>query len=88
MPAPSPITNPSRSLSHGREAAGGLSLKAVDSARAAANPATPMRHIAASVPPATMTSASPSWMSRVASPMACAPVEQAVTTEWFGPLKP
>ena len=25
---------------------------------------------------------------RAASPMACAPVEQAVTTAWFGPLKP
>ena len=27
-------------------------------------------------------------ISRAASPIACAPVEQAVTTEWFGPLKP
>ena len=27
-------------------------------------------------------------MSRAASPMACAPVEQAVTTEWFGPFRP
>ena len=28
------------------------------------------------------------WISRAESPMACAPVEQAVTTAWFGPLKP
>ena len=35
-----------------------------------------------------MTSASPCWISRAASPMACAPVEQAVTTEWLGPRKP
>ena len=35
-----------------------------------------------------MTSASPCWISRVASPIAWAPVEHAVTTAWFGPLKP
>ena len=27
-------------------------------------------------------------MNRAASPMACAPVEQAVTAEWFGPFSP
>jgi hypothetical protein len=47
-----------------------------------------MRLIGDSVPPATITSASSSAISRAASPMACAPVEQAVTTEWFGPLRP
>src|SRR5665213_2458600 len=88
MPAPSPITKPSRSRSHGREPRGGSSLNAVDSARAAANPAMPKRHTAASVPPHTMTSASSSMISRAASPIACAPVEQAVTTAWFGPLNP
>ena len=40
------------------------------------------------VPPQTITSASSSMISRDASPIACAPVEQAVTTEWFGPLNP
>ena len=35
-----------------------------------------------------MTSASPIWISRAASPIACAPVEQAVTTAWFGPCRP
>ncbi|GJE45494.1 hypothetical protein AEGHOMDF_4690 [Methylobacterium soli] len=27
-------------------------------------------------------------ISRAASPIACAPVEQAVTTAWFGPFSP
>lgn len=38
-----------------------------------------------SVPPATMTSASPNIIMRVASPIEWAPVAQAVTTAWFGP---
>ncbi len=46
-----------------------------------------MRQTGDSAPPATMTSASPSAIRRAASPMACAPVEQAVTTAWFGPLQ-
>src|SRR3546814_3741262 len=48
----------------------------------------PMRQMAASAPPATMTSASSHMIRRAASPSACAPVEQAVTTAWLGPLKP
>ena len=48
----------------------------------------PIGTIELSAPPATITSASPSMMSRAASPMAWTPVAQAVTTEWFGPLKP
>ena len=48
----------------------------------------PRRLIVASVPPATITSASPSWISRAASPIAWLPVAQAVTTEWLGPWKP
>ena len=88
MPAPSPMTKPSRSRSQGREARSGVSLKPVERARAAAKPATPMRQTAASAPPATITSASSQAISRAASPMAIAPVEQAVTTAWFGPRKP
>ncbi|MCY1309781.1 hypothetical protein D9M70_599070 [compost metagenome] len=57
----------------------------VDSALQAAKPASEIRQIGDSAPPATMTSASPSAIRRLASPIACAPVEQAVTTEWFGP---
>ena len=48
----------------------------------------PMRQTGDSAPPATMTSASPSAIRRLASPIACAPVEQAVTTAWFGPFSP
>ena len=66
----------------------GSSLKPVDSARQAAKPASASRPIGDSAPPATITSASPSMISRAASPIACAPVEQAVTTAWFGPLSP
>jgi 3-oxoacyl-[acyl-carrier-protein] synthase II len=78
----------SRPFDAGRDARSGVSLNPVDSAREAAKPATPMRHTAASAPPATMTSASSSMIRRAASPIAWAPVEQAVTTAWFGPLKP
>jgi len=60
----------------------------VDSALQALKPAMPISLIGLSAPPATITSASPSMISRAASPIACAPVEQAVTTAWFGPLKP
>src|SRR5712691_8174317 len=57
MPAPSPMTKPSRSLSQGRLAWAGSSLR-VESARIAANPPTPIGVMAASVPPAIITSAS------------------------------
>jgi hypothetical protein len=63
-------------------------LKPVESARQAAKPASESRFTADSAPPATITSASPSAMNRAASPMACEPVEQAVTTAWFGPFSP
>ena len=53
----------------------------------ALNPAMPISQIGLSAPPAIITSASPNWISRAASPIACAPVEHAVTTAWFGPLK-
>ena len=41
-----------------------------------------------SAPPASMTSASSIAIIRAASPIECAPVEQAVTTAWFGPIRP
>src|SRR5207247_8880916 len=65
----------------------GVSLKPVESAREAVNPAMEIRLTGDSVPPATITSASPNAMSRPASPIACEPVEQAVTTELLGPLR-
>jgi len=39
----------------------------------------------ASVPPATITSASPNRIIRAASPTECAPLAHAVTAAWFGP---
>ena len=82
------MTKPSRPLSYGRLACSGRSLNAVLSARAWAKPATPSGLIVLSAPPASMMSASSSLIIRAASPIECAPVEQAVTTEWLGPISP
>ena len=87
MPAPSPITKPSRSLSNGRLAVAGSSLRN-DRALALANPATPKGVIADSAPPQTIASALPSWSKRKASPMAFEPAAQAVATAELGPLVP
>src|SRR5215213_3232029 len=86
-PAPSPNTNPSRSLSQGRDAVAGSSLRE-DRARAAAKPPTPRGDTVDSAPPAIITSASPYSIIRPASPMQCKPVVQAVTMARFGPLRP
>ena len=86
-PAPSPSTNPSRPESNGRDACVGSSLR-VDNARIAAKPATPMGAIAASLPPANMTSASPRRMIAMALPMASEPAAQAVHVALSGPLAP
>src|SRR6185436_12809431 len=87
MPAPSPSTKPSRSLSNGRLACAGSSLR-VDSAFIAANPPMPSGVIAASAPPAIIASVSPMRIDFTASPMACADVEHADTGDQFGPLHP
>ena len=58
MPAPSPITNPSRLASNGRDALAGSSLR-VDIAFIEQKPATLNGVIAASVPPASIAVASP-----------------------------
>src|SRR5581483_6760424 len=86
-PDPSPTTNPSRSLSKGRLARVGSSLR-VERARSAANPPTLIGVTAASEPPAIMTSAASRRMISYASPMACADAEQAVHVAVFGPLAP
>ena len=52
-----------------------------------ANPAMATGHMHASVPPATMTFASPLRMNRAASPRAWLPVVHAVETQWLGSLK-
>ena len=54
----------------------------------AEKPAMPMGVMAASVPPASITSASPYWMERMASPMEWVPVAQAVTTLMHLPFIP
>ena len=41
-----------------------------------------------SSPPATTTCASPCWIHRIASPMACAPLAHAVEGAAFGPVNP
>ena len=78
---------PSRSLSNGRLARSGSSLR-VESARSAAKPPTPIGVMAASDPPAIITSAAPRWMISYASPIACADAEQAVQVARLGPFAP
>src|SRR4051812_49654687 len=85
-PPPSASTKPSRSLSHGRLALAGSSLR-VDSAFACPKPPRPQGVVAISPPPATITSASPYWMVRMPRPMAWVDVVHAVTTPRFGPFR-
>ena len=86
IPAPSPITNPLRSLSNGIDALF-LSVLLVKAVKFV-NPATPRGVIALSVPPAIITSASPHCMERYASPIEWVPVAQAVTTLMHFPFAP
>src|SRR5579872_3189903 len=86
-PPPSPITKPSRSLSKGRLAPGGSSLR-VESALAALNPAMERGVIGASTPPVIIARASPRRIIQDASPIAWALVEQALTIPMLGPLAP
>ena len=52
------------------------------------NPATPVGQMLDSVPPANITSASPYWIARSASPIQLVPVAQAVTTLVHFPFSP
>ena len=54
----------------------------------AANPPMPIRQMVASVPPHSMASASPRWIIRKESPMACALVVHAVAVAELGPFAP
>ncbi len=83
-PQPSLSTKPSRLRVNGRDALLGSSLR-VDSARIDANPPMHSGETVASVPPAIITSAPPRAIRWNASPMLCAPVEQADTWLMFGP---
>src|SRR5690606_41946899 len=87
IPAPSPSTKPSRSLSHGREATVGSSLR-VDIAFIAQKPPTEVGEEPRSAPPAIITSASPYWIIRIAMPIEWLDVAQADTAEKLGPLVP
>src|SRR5438105_2978448 len=78
---------PSRSLSNGRLAFCGSSLR-VESARIAPTPPMPIGVMAASEPPAIITSAAPRRMISNASPIACADAEHAVQVAELGPLAP
>ena len=71
----------------GREAVAGSSLR-VERARMDAKPATESGVTAASLPPQIITSASPRSRMRKASPMAWAPVVQAVEGVRLGPVAP
>ncbi len=74
------MTNPSRSASNGRDARVGSSLR-VDSAFMFWKPAMDSGVTAASAPPAIITSASPLWIKRNASPIAWADEAQAETVQ-------
>src|ERR1700690_3007011 len=86
LPAPSDITKPFLFLSKGLDAIWG---EAYFSTRAFSrtNPMNPVKLSVASHPPATMTSEVPSFISRYASPTACAPAEQVDTKDRLGPLQ-
>ena len=86
-PDPSATTKPSRPASNGREARSGSSFR-VERARIAANPPTSGSKMPASVPPASMMSASARRMISLDSPMAWPPVAQADTVAKFGPVIP
>jgi hypothetical protein len=84
--APSPITNPSRSTSKGRDAVAGSGffVSAPIWAKALTDsPVTP-----ASTPPASTTSAAPGAQQVPAEWIADAPAAQAVLTVMFGPRAP
>ncbi len=85
--APSPITNPSRPASKGREAVAGSSLR-VDMARMMANAPKQSGASGVSTPPASTTSASPVRMARHASPSAMAPEAQLIPLVLLIPVKP
>ena len=92
-PAPSPITNPPRAASKGRQHSAGSSGSmpmAAGSARALAlaNPATEVASTHPSVPPASITSASPRWTSRNARRRWRARPAHAVAAAWLGPRRP
>src|SRR5215470_939026 len=88
VPAPSPMTNPSRVWLNGRDARSGDSLNVVDSARSEQKPAKVRGTMLASAPETMITSARPARIASRARPMAWALDEQAVEIVKFGPFAP
>ncbi len=82
MPAPSPITNPSRRASNGRDSPVGLI------ASSALKPASDSGVIAASAPPVTIASAAPPRSNASAVPIAWAAAAHALTVPNTGPVSP
>ena len=87
MPAPSPITKPSRSAENGRLAVSGVSLR-LDSAVSRLKPVTPKGWIIVCAPPESITSASPRASTAHASPIACVLAAHAVRQLLAGPIAP
>jgi hypothetical protein len=87
MPAPSPITKPSRVESKGRAAVLGLSRRD-DMAVSLTKPVIPSGWIMLWRTPANMISASPARMISKASPIACVLAAQAVMQLLLGPRQP
>lgn len=87
MAAPSAMANPSRVRSKGRGACSGSSLRRVV-ALIASKHATAIGVTGASVAPATITSALPSWMSWQAWPRASMPEVQPAEMTDTGPSAP
>ena len=81
------MTKPSRSPSNGREPRSGSSLRR-EIARIAENPAMLTRVTGASVPPQIITSARPSRIASIPSPIAMFDAAQAVHSERSGPRVP
>lgn len=79
------MMKPERRESKGLEAWCGRALKAVVKDRVRSNDVNVSGWMQDSEPPASITLASPCDMKRDASPIECAPVVQAVLTEWEGP---
>src|SRR6056297_2052433 len=84
---PSPSTNPSLSLSKGRDALSGSSLR-LERALMEEKPATPILQTGASVPPQTAISDCPYRIESYARPILCEPVAQAETAQKLAPLNP
>src|SRR3954471_2954158 len=86
--APSASTSPLRSFANGLHDAEGPSASSHANVFSPSHATRVPNESGASLPPASMMSASPLAMRRAASPMATAEDEQAVEKVRFGPVNP